>query len=303
MINRRTLCFCTKKNCSGIFFLEIILFHKLIKTFIQQTRITMYRIQEEYVFMDIATIVGLILMFGAIIGSIFFGGDFAAFLDVPSVIVVIVGVTGATFTKWPLEVIQKASQIAMKAVFYQNIDPKETINQIVELAETARRESVFALEKVQLEDKFMKKAMALAADNRPPEVISSVLNLEIDALEERHKVGIQLFDGVAMDGPAFGMIGTLIGLVTMLGNLSDQAAIGPAMAIALLTTFYGAIIANVIGNPFKNKLTQRSKMEVSKMKIIIQGTLSIVAGENPRLIKEKLAAYLSPSAREIEDDE
>ena len=253
--------------------------------------------------MDIATVIGLVLMFGAIIGSIFAGGDVTAFIDVPSVIVVIIGVMGTTLAKWPLEVIQRIAQIAMKTIFYQESDPKETINQIVKLAETARRESVFALEKVQLDDQFMKKAMTLAADNRPPEVINSVLNLEIDALEERHKVGIEVFDGIAMDGPAFGMIGTLIGLVTMLGNLSDQAAIGPAMAIALLTTFYGAIIANVIGNPFKNKLAYRSKMEISKMKIIIQGTLSIVAGENPRLIKEKLWAYISPSARQDENDE
>ena len=252
--------------------------------------------------MDIATVAGLVLMFGAIIGSIFAGGDFSAFIDVPSVIVVIAGVIGATLAKWPLGIVQKAVQIGMKTIFYQASDPQETINQLVELAETARRESVFALEKVQLDDKFMKKAMTLAADNRPPEVISSVLNLEIDALEERHKVGIDLFDGIALDGPAFGMIGTLIGLVTMLGNLSDQAAIGPAMAIALLTTFYGAILANVIGNPFKNKLTHISKTEISKMKIIIQGTLSIVAGENPRLIKEKLGAYIAPSARQEEED-
>ena len=143
----------------------------------------------------------------------------------------------------------------------------------------------------------------MAADNRPPEVISSVLQLEIDAVEERHKVGIDLFEGMASDGPAFGMIGTLIGLVNMLGNLSDQAAIGPAMAIALLTTFYGAVIANALANPMRNKLTQRSKREVTKMKIIILGTLSIVAGENPRLIKEKLGAYVSPQDREEESEE
>jgi chemotaxis protein MotA len=121
-------------------------------------------------------------------------------------------------------------------------------------------------------------------------------------MEERHKMGIAVYEELANDGPAMGMIGTLIGLVIMLGNLSDQAAIGPAMAIALLTTFYGAIIANVFANPFKTKLSQRSKDELLKMNIIVAGTLGIVAGENPRLIKEKLSAFLPPQQRDKEEE-
>ena len=252
--------------------------------------------------MDLATVIGLLLSVGAVIGAILAGGDVGAFIDVPSVIVVGLGVIGATFTKWPIEVVKKITGFGMKTVFFTPADPKGTIDQIGELAETARRESVFALEKVPIDDPFLKKAMTLAADNRPPEVISAILQLEIDAMEERHAVGIDVFGGIADDGPAFGMIGTLIGLVIMLGNLSDQSAIGPAMAVALLTTFYGACLANVFANPMKNKLTQRSKMEMTKMTIIIAGTLGIVAGENPRLIKEKLIAFLPPAEREVEDD-
>lgn len=248
--------------------------------------------------MDIATVIGLVLACGAVIGSILAGGDMMAFLDVPSVIVVGVGVTGVTLIKWPMEVIKKISVFTMKAVFFTPADPKETINKIGELAETARRESVFALEKVEIDDPFLKKAMVLAADNRPPEVISGILQLEIDAMEERHKVGADVLSGMADDGPAMGMIGTLIGLVIMLGNLSDQAAIGPAMAVALLTTFYGACLANIFAGPLKTKIIFRSKMEITKMSIIIAGTLGIVAGENPRLIKEKLGAFLPPSERE-----
>ena len=251
--------------------------------------------------MDLATLIGLVLMATAVAGSIVAGGDVAAFVDVPSMIVVVFGIIGATFVKWPLEVLRNVARISAKTVFFEASDPRRTIDEIVKLAEIARRESVFALEMVEVEDDFLRKAMRLAADNRPPEVISKVLQLEIEALEERHRTGIRLFEGVATDGPAFGMIGTLIGLVTMLGNLSDQAAIGPAMAIALLTTFYGAIIANTVGNPFRNKLTQRSRMETENMRLIIFGTLSIVAGENPKLIKEKLAAFISPSERD--DDE
>lgn len=251
--------------------------------------------------MDIATVIGLVLAFGAIIGSILVGGDITAFIDIPSVIVVIFGMIGATFIKWPMEVVTKVAQIGMKALFFEPADPKETINEIGRLAEVARRESIFQLEKEPVEDAFMKKAMTLAADNRPPEVISSILQLEIDAMEERHRVGADIFSGMAEDGPAFGMIGTLIGLVIMLGNLSDQAAIGPAMAVALLTTFYGAVLANAVCNPVKNKLAYRSKMELTKMSIVIAGTLGIVAGENPRLIKEKLNSFLPPAQRDVED--
>lgn len=253
--------------------------------------------------MDIASIIGLVLSLGAIAGAIIAGGDIFAFIDVPSVLVVILGCIGVTFTKWPIEVLKKVSSVTMKVFFATPADPKQTIEEIGNLAETARRESVFALEKAPVDDVFLKKAMTLAADNRPPEVISSILQLEIDAMEERHKLGISVYEELANDGPAMGMIGTLIGLVIMLGNLSDQAAIGPAMAVALLTTFYGAIIANVFANPFKNKLNKRSKDELLKMNIIIAGTLGIVAGENPRLIKEKLSAFLPPQMRDQEEEE
>lgn len=251
--------------------------------------------------MDIATIIGLVLSVGAVIGAILAGGDMGAFIDVPSVIVVGIGVIGSTFTKWPMEVVKKLASYALKAIFVTPADPKGAIDQISELAETARRESVFALEKIQIDDPFLKKAMTLAADNRPPEVISAILQLEIDAMQERHAVGKDVLKGVADDGPAFGMIGTLIGLVIMLGNLSDAAAIGPAMAVALLTTFYGACVATVFAGPLSNKVSLRSKMEMTKMSIIIAGTLGIVAGENPRLIKEKLIAFLPPAEREVED--
>ena len=252
--------------------------------------------------MDIATIIGMALACGAVIGSIFAGGDIMAFFDVPSVIVVGLGVIGATFIKWPMEVVKSVVGFCMKTIFFDPADPKETINEIGNLAETARRESVFALEKVPIEDPFLKKAMTLAADNRPPEVINAILKMEIDAMEERHGTGADVLGGMADDGPAFGMIGTLIGLVIMLGNLSDQAAIGPAMAVALLTTFYGACIANIFFNPMKNKLKFRSKLEITKMNIIIAGTLGIVAGENPRLIKEKLNSFLPPALRDTDED-
>jgi chemotaxis protein MotA len=152
-----------------------------------------------------------------------------------------------------------------------------------------------------IEDKFLKKAVTLAADNRPPEVITSILSLEIAAMEDRHSKGVDILEGMGADGPAFGMIGTLIGLVQMLQNMSDPSAIGPAMAVALLTTFYGSVIANVMTIPVAAKLKMRSKQESTKMNIIVAGVLGIVAGENPRVIREKLDSFLPPKDRVVEE--
>jgi len=252
--------------------------------------------------MDIASVIGLVVSMAAILGSILAGGSLVIFIDVPSTLVVGLGLIGVTFFKWPMEVVKTIVQVGMKALFFTPADPKSTILQIKELAELARRESVFALEKAQIDDPFMKKAMTLAADNRPPEVISAILQMDIDSMESRHKTGVDVFGGMADDGPAMGMIGTLIGLVQMLQNLSDPSAIGPAMAVALLTTFYGAIIANVFCNPIKNKIGYRSSLELTSMSIVIAGTLGIVAGENPRMIIEKLSSFLPPADRDLGDE-
>jgi chemotaxis protein MotA len=251
--------------------------------------------------MDIATVAGLVLAILAILGSILYGSPLGPFIDVPSIAVVFGGVTAATLIKWPLEAVKITVSVFMKSIFFTPVEPKSMIEEIQKLAETARRESVFALEKVPVEDKFLKKAVTLAADNRPPEVITSILSLEIAAMEERHAKGVEIFEGMGSDGPSFGMIGTLIGLVQMLQNMSDPSAIGPAMAVALLTTFYGAVIANVFTIPIAAKLKQRSKQESTKMNIIVAGVLGIVAGENPRVIREKLDSFLPPKDRLVED--
>lgn len=252
--------------------------------------------------MDISTVIGLILVLVAILGAIVTGGDITIFVDVPSLLVVGLGVIAGTLIKWPMEVVKTLGAYVSKTLFFTPAEPKDVIEEIGKLAETARRESVFALEKVPIDDPFLKKAMTLAADNRPPEVIQAIMQLEIDAMEDRHKRGKDVLDGIGADGPAFGMIGTLIGLVQMLQNLSDPSAIGPAMAVALLTTFYGAVLANAFAIPMANKLEVRSGEEAVKMNMIVAGTLGIVAGENPRLIKEKLSSFLPPSQRDAVAD-
>ena len=247
--------------------------------------------------MDLTTIIGFLLCAGAIAGSIISSGDVSGFVDLPSVLVVIFGIIGATLVKWPFSVLKNIFGSGIRHAFILPPDIQETISEIEALATTARRESVFSLEKVEVEDPFLKKAMMLAADNRPAETIAKILRFEINSMEDRHRTGQDVLRGIQEDGPAFGMLGTLIGLVLMLSNLSDQASIGPAMAIALLTTFYGSCIANIFGGPFRNKLNHRGKTEILKMNLILEGTLSIIAGENPRLIKEKLNSFLATGDR------
>jgi len=215
---------------------------------------------------------------------------------------VIGGVIAATMIKWTMNDLKSLVTVYTKVFLNSMPNSKNTIDEIIKLGETARRESVFALEKVPIDDKFLKKAVTLAADNRPPEVIEAILSMEIAAQEERHGKGAEILEGMAGDGPAFGMIGTLIGLVQMLQNMSDPSSIGPAMAVALLTTLYGAVIMTVFTNPMAAKLKQFSKAESAKMNIIVAGVLGIVAGENPRTIREKLESFLAPKDRTPADD-
>ncbi len=253
--------------------------------------------------MDIATVIGFVVGAAAVIGSILSGGTIGAFIDPPSIIVVGGGVIAATLIKWPMSTVKTIVPVTLKSIFNSAQDPKLVIEEIQKLAETARRESVFALEKVPVEDAFLKKAVTLAADNRPPEVITSILQLEIDSLVGRHKAGISVMSAMADDGPAMGMIGTLIGLVIMLQNLSGgPEELGKSMAVAILTTFYGAVLANLFAGPVANKLGYYSEAEAMRMNIIIAGVLGIVAGENPRVIREKLDSFLPPSDRQVSDD-
>ena len=253
--------------------------------------------------MDLATVIGLVLAGAAILGSILAGGSISYFIDIPSVLVVGGGVIAVTLVKWSMEDVVGLVKVFMKSIFSTPLDAQKMIGEIEELAQAARRDSIFALEKIPIENEFLKKAVLMAADNRPPEVISATLKLEVSSLEERHKKGIEIMKGIGADGPAFGMIGTLIGLVLMLQNMSDPSAIGPAMAVALLTTFYGAVIANAIAIPVSNKLTIRSAEEATVMNIIIAGVLGIVAGENPKIIRGKLDSFLPPDQRKVEDAE
>ena len=249
--------------------------------------------------MDLATILGLVAAFALLLISMLMGGSLVAFIDIPSVVVVIGCTTAAIFIAFPGGRVMNGMKAAKAAFFATPIDAKKTIELLSELSNKARREGLLSLEAAaaEAEDDFLKRGLLMMADGHEAATIESVLFDEIGKIDERHRISINVFDAMGAYGPAMGMLGTLIGLVLMLGSLEDPSAIGPKMAIALLTTFYGAILANLVGIPIANKLKLRSAEEVAQKELIAAGLLSILAGENPRFMVERLNATLPASGR------
>ncbi len=250
--------------------------------------------------MDIATIIGLVgggvlLIWGMSMGGV----SLKAFWDFPSVLITYGGTTAAMFIQFPLESIKEIPRIVAKVFSVKKQDPAAVIAMMVGFAQKARREGLLALEDEvqQLDDEFLKKGIQLVVDGTDPELVRNILEVELTFLEERHNSGAGILIFWASTAPGFGMIGTLIGLIQMLGNLNDPSSLGPGMATALITTFYGATAANWICNPMAQKLKARSSEEILLKEVMIEGILSIQAGENPRIVEEKLKAFLSPGER------
>ena len=256
--------------------------------------------------MDLATLLGIIIGFVMVVIGIITSttnptlkGIMDTFVDIPSIAVTIGGSMAGMLTSYTFKTFLghlKGFGIAVKD---PKLDNGQVISKIIELSNTARKEGLLALEEVAqgLDDEFMKKGILLIVDGTEPELVRGILETELVNLDTRHKSTIGFFDNWAALAPAWGMIGTLLGLVNMLKNLSDTASIGPNMAVALLTTLYGSLIANWICVPISNKLKLQNNDEYQLREIIIEGLLSIQAGENPRVIEEKLKSFLSPSAR------
>jgi chemotaxis protein MotA len=250
--------------------------------------------------MDIATVVGTVLAIALILGSIVIGGgSFMAFIDVPSILVVIGGSIAAALISFPLPNFLGVFGVTMKAVFWKVDAPETVIKQIVSLSEVARREGILALESRtdDIDNDFIKLGIQMAVDGTRPEVMEDILRTELDAVATRHRDGKALLDCMGRFAPAFGMIGTLLGLVIMLGDMSDPSKIGAGMAVALLTTLYGAIASNCLFLPFAEKLGYTSKKERLTMDIIIRGVMAIQSGENPRVIEQKLNTFIPPKQR------
>ena len=248
--------------------------------------------------MDIGTVTGLVAGLVLIVSAIFLGGSVAAFFDIPSILIVIGGTVAATLIRFPLSDVLNSISVAMKAFFAKPQAPEEIIKELVTLSNIARKEGLLKLEKQPVNDPFLKKAIMYCVDGHEADFIQEVLEKEIDLTVERHGLGQGIFSSMGDAGPAFGMIGTLIGLVNMLGNMSDPASIGPAMAVALLTTLYGAILANLVALPISDKLKRRSQEEELSKKLVVEGVLGLQKGLNPRVLEELLKTFLPPKKRE-----
>lgn len=247
--------------------------------------------------MDLGTLIGIVGGFALIIGSILMGGSLSSFIDIPSIVIVIGGTFAATLISERMGNVFSGFKVALNAFTDKTTPPEEVIGAISDLAQAARKDGILALEKVEVENPFLAKGVRMAVDGIDPEEIRANLSTEMISLRTRHKRGQALFKFMEGSAPSMGMIGTLIGLVSMLQNLSDPSAIGPSMAVALLTTFYGAIIAFVVCGPIAAKLASRTTEESAVMTIVIEGVDGILKGENPRMLQEKLEGYLAPKKR------
>ncbi|MHA1523645.1 MAG: motility protein A [Alphaproteobacteria bacterium] len=248
--------------------------------------------------MDFASIAGIFGGTVVVAFAIFMGGDFLTFVNLPSVLIVVGGAMAATFLRFPLAVIPKALATGGSIAFKQKkTNPLETIDEIAKLADLVRKNGPLGLENVDIEDEFLKKGVQYIADGHEASFILENLERERDMLLERLNEGQKIFKAIGDAAPAFGMIGTLVGLVQMLSTMDDPSAIGPAMAVALLTTLYGALIANLACLPIADKLATKSKIEEINLTLAIDGVMQIRDNKSPDLIKDMLISYLPEKQR------
>lgn len=252
--------------------------------------------------MDIGTVGGIVGGFVLIIGAMIIGGaSLGLYVDPASAILVIGGSFCALMIGNPMSRVLNILRYGKHAVTLKNYERAKLISTLVSFSEQARKEGLLALEDGldDLDDKFLEKGLRLVVDGTDPSLIKGVLYNELNQMEERHSLGISLYEDWGKYAPTFGMIGTLQGLIAMMANLGDQAAVGKGMALALITTFYGAIFANLICIPIQKKLEDRHKDEMLVKEIMVEGVLSIQSGDNPRMVEEKLLAFLAPVEREM----
>lgn len=252
--------------------------------------------------MDIASLAGLLLGAVMFLVGVFSNGGIAGLanmFDLASVIITLGGSISGTIGSNKLSDFINGMKSAALAFKEEVRDPSEVIKNIIELSNTARKEGLLALEEAanNIEDDFLKKGIMLVVDGTDPELVRGIMETDLSCIETRHKKSIAVWEKWAELGPAWGMIGTLIGLILMLNNMDDPSSIGPSMSVALVTTLYGSLIANWLCNPIASKLKVNNDIEMMMKEITVEGILSIQAGENPRVIEEKLKSFLAPSAR------
>ena len=226
-------------------------------------------------------------------------------INPPSLVVVLGGTVGATLITFPLGDIMKVGAVVKNAFFSNALSPLDASRQIFDLANQARREGLLSLENTleSINDDFLLRGLQFAIDGTDPQVLRNIMETELIYVEERHNLGQDLFTMMNKYAPAFGMIGTLIGLVIMLNNMSDPTSIGPAMAVALVTTLYGALFSNLVFGPIAAKLKNRSQEESLYRQLVVEGLVLIVLGEQPRMVEENIKAFLAPKLRQAISEE
>ncbi len=249
--------------------------------------------------MDLATLVGIIGALALMTVAMLMSGSLDMFVDVPSVVIVVGGTIFAVMAKYGLGQFLSAGKVAGKSFIFKLPEPNELIAELVSLADEARKGGLLSLEGKEVSNAFLERGIQLLVDGHDPDVVKGLLARDKTQAIERHKLGSSIFSAMAEVAPAMGMIGTLIGLVAMLANMDDPKAIGPAMAIALLTTLYGAVIANVVCSPIADKLKLRAAEEAMVKSLIIDALLAIQSGQNPRIIDSMLRNYLPESKRAV----
>jgi chemotaxis protein MotA len=252
---------------------------------------------------DLATLVGLLGAMGLIVTTMLMSGSLGMFINIPSLVIVIGGSIFAVMAKFGLGQFLGAFKVAAKSFVFKVDDPAELIDEIVELADIARKGGLLSLEGKEVSNEFLQKGIQLLVDGHDPEVVKALLSKDRTLAEERHASGAAIFGALTVVAPAMGMIGTLIGLVAMLANMDDPKSIGPAMAVALLTTLYGAVIANAVTDPISEKLKLRASEEAMIKSLVIDALLAIQGGQNPRVIDSMLRTYLPEGKREVAEAE
>lgn len=254
--------------------------------------------------MDIATVLGIVSAFGLVLIAIVMGGGLGLFVNIPSLMIVVGGTLGTTMINYPLKDVLSAIGIVKNVFFSKTMAATEIISRFVDFGSKARREGILALESDigLVDDPFLKRGLQLSVDGLEPQSIQAIMDTEIDFLRERHALGAEIFTTMGTFAPALGMIGTLIGLVQMLQSMEDPNSIGPAMAVALLTTFYGSVMANLMFMPIAGKLRTRSKEETMVKEMIVEGVVALTRGENPRILEQKMLAFMPPKQRKSSFD-
>jgi chemotaxis protein MotA len=252
---------------------------------------------------DLATIIGIIGAMGFIIMAMLQGGDLGMFINVPSILIVFCGSLFVVLSQYTVGQFFGAGKIAGKAFMFKIDTPDSQIDKIIEMADAARKGGFLALEEAEIENPFMQKGVDMLVDGHDVEVVRATMAKDISMTTERHEFGAKIFKGLGDVAPAMGMIGTLVGLVAMLSNMDDPKSIGPAMAVALLTTLYGAMLANVFCIPIAIKLGNRAGEEKLNQSLVLDGIIGIADGQNPRVIEGILKSYLAASKRGGTDEE